>query len=110
MVPFFVRPITRAIAAQVEKQFLNQELKKQFDFLESQLTTSGGDFLCGSSFTGADIMMIYPLQGTLETKLMDRNKYPKATAYVDRLQDRKAWKKAISIVEEKTGEKFSLAP
>lgn len=109
-VPFIVRPLTRTIANQVDKQFLNQEFRKQWDFLESQLSSSGGDYLCGSQLTGADIMMIYPLQGSLQGKLLDKASYPKIAAYVARLEGLKAWKKAVEVVEEKTGEKFSLAP
>lgn len=109
-VPFIIRPLTKAIAGQVEKQFLNQEFKKQFDFLESQLGTSGGDFLCGPNFTGVDIMMIFPLQGAILGNLLDKVKYPKLAAYVDRLEARDAYKKAVKVVEERTGEKFSIAP
>jgi glutathione S-transferase len=94
----------------VDKAFLNQEFTKQWTFLEGQLETSGGDYLCGPNITGADIMMIYPLQGALEGKLVDRAKYPKLVAYVARLEELEPWKRAVKIVEEKTGDKFSLAP
>jgi len=109
-VPFIVRPLTRTIANQVDKEFLNQEFTKQFSFLEESLSSSSGDFICGSNLTGADIMMIYPLQGALEGKLLDREKYPKVAAYVERLEGMEKWKKAVGVVEEKTGEKFSIAP
>jgi glutathione S-transferase len=55
-------------------------------------------------------MMIFPLQGALEGKILDRTTYPKLAAYLDRLEARDAYKKAIKVVEDKTGEKFSLAP
>jgi glutathione S-transferase len=109
-VPFIVRPLTRAIAGQVDRQFLNQEFTKQFTFLEGQLETVSGDYLCGPNLTGADIMMIYPLQGALEGKILDRAKYPKVVAYVERLEQLEPWKRAVKIVEERTGEKFSIAP
>ncbi|KIW04806.1 uncharacterized protein PV09_03991 [Verruconis gallopava] len=109
-VPFLVRPITRTIASQVEKQFLNQEIEKQFRFIEAQLGSSGGDFICGSELTGADIMLIFPLQGAIEAKVLDKAKYPNISAYIDRLEAREAWKKAVRVVEEKTGEKYSVAP
>ena len=108
--PFIVRPLTRTIANQVDKEFLNQEFAKQFSFLEESLGSSGGDYLCGANLTGADIMMIYPLQGALEGKLLDRAKYPKVAAYVEKLESLEKWKKAVALVEEKTGEKFSIAP
>jgi glutathione S-transferase len=109
-VPWLVRPLTSHIAGQVDKAFLNQEFAKQFTFLEEQLNTSSGGYICGAHLTGADIMLIYPLQAALVGKLLDRTKYPKVAAYVDKLEANEAWKRAVKIVEDKTGEKFSIAP
>jgi glutathione S-transferase len=56
-VPFFIKPITNGVAGKIEAGFLSRSMKGHYDFLEEQLKTSGGDFLCGSDVTGADIML-----------------------------------------------------
>lgn len=59
--PFFVRPISSAIANRVISMMVYPNVKKHLAFLEKQLETSGGDFLTGPNVTAADIMMSYPL-------------------------------------------------
>jgi glutathione S-transferase len=108
MVPWIVRPISKAIASQVEAVFLHPNLKTHYQFLESQLETSpdNGQFICGSKLTGADIMLVFPLESARSGAGMTPAKYPKLDAYVTRLQERDAYKRAIAKVEEATGEKF----
>jgi glutathione S-transferase len=108
MVPWIVRPISKAIASQVEAAFLTPNLSTHYKFLESQMTTSpdNGQFICGPKLTGADIMMIFPLEGARGGAGMTPDKYPKMDAYVTRLQERDAYKRAIAKAEEATGEKF----
>jgi len=109
MVPWIVRPITRAIANQVEASFLDPNLHSNYDFLEAQISTApeNGQFLCGPKLTGADIMMIFPLDAAGGAGLT-AEKYPKLTAYIQRLQEREAYTKAVKKVEDITGEKFSV--
>jgi len=99
--PFFVKPITRAIGANVETSFLNKNFKSNFEFIEEQLKTSSGEFLCGERLTGADIMMIYPLESSKAIRGAD---YPLIDAYVERVQARAAYKKAVRKVIDTTGE------
>jgi glutathione S-transferase len=93
-----------------EKRFYNQEITKHWSFLESQLATSGGDFFCGPRITGADFIMSFPLQSAIEARLLDKEKYPKLAAWVTRIESREAYQRSVKMVEEKTSEKFSLAP
>ena len=37
-VPFFVKPITRAIAAQAMSSYVRPNLERQFDFMEAELS------------------------------------------------------------------------
>lgn len=61
-VPFFIKPITNAVAGKVESGFLATNFKTHYDFLEGQLKTSPdeGGFLCGKEITAADIMLSFP--------------------------------------------------
>ena len=107
-VPFFIKPITRSIAARVDASYLSENIKTQFGFLEQQLTNSpqNGDFFAGPTFTGADAMMIFPLEASVTRVGVTKEKYPRIRAYIERIQARPAYQQAIKRIEEVTGEKF----
>lgn len=109
--PFFIKPITRGIADRVDKLFLIKNIKTHFEFLEEQLASSpqNGDFFAGPNLTGADIMMIFPLEGVVKRDPMAAEKYPKLSAYVERIHGREAYRKAMEKLEEMTGEPFDLS-
>jgi len=105
-VPFFIKPITRSIAQRVEDAFLTPNFATHFAFLEDQIASSAGDFLCGPNLTGADILMVFPLEAGGQRAGMTKEKYPKLAEYVARLQSREAYARARRKIEEATGEKF----
>jgi len=107
-VPFLVRPITRAVASKIEDSFLNPNFESNYNFLESQLATSpdNGKFLAGSKLTGADIMMVFPLEAGQGRTGLTKEKYPKLIEYLEMLHGREAYKRAIKKVEDTTGEPF----
>lgn len=104
--PFFIKPVTRAIGTRVEDQFLNRNFDTHFGFLESQLATSpnGGEWLCGKDITAADIMLSFPL--IAGKAKIDAAKFPKLTALVKRYEEHPGYLSSIKLIEEKTGEKF----
>ncbi|KAL1637928.1 bifunctional glutathione transferase/peroxidase [Neofusicoccum ribis] len=105
-VPFFIKPITKTVAGRVEDAFLNPNFKTHLGFLEEQLATSGGDYLTGKDITAADILMSYPLEAATLRAGMTKDKYPKLSAYVDRLHEREAFKKANAKIKEVTGHEY----
>lgn len=92
-VPFFVKPILRMVTGKVESGFLNGEYKLQLDFLEGEL--SGREFIVGDKFTGADIMVSWPLMMARKGRVpaFTQEAYPKLWAYLDRMAEREAYKK-----------------
>ena len=103
-VPFFIRPITRSIYGRVNDGFLSKNFINHFDFLESQLASSSGDFICGPKLTGADILLVFALEGARQGETgMTREKYPKLNAYLDRLLERPAYKRAVQKIKDETG-------
>ncbi|KAJ9638235.1 bifunctional glutathione transferase/peroxidase [Coniosporium apollinis] len=108
-VPFFIKPITRGIVGKMNTAFLHPNFKTHLDFLEDQLATSpnGGEFLCGPELTGADIMMIFPLEAAQWRAGLTKEKYPRLAAYIERLQQREAFQRAIKKIEDVTGEKYT---
>lgn len=49
------------VANQILSSFVLPNLKAQLGFLEQQLETSGGDFLCGKNLTSADVLLSFGL-------------------------------------------------
>lgn len=58
-------------------------------------TVAGGNFLLGSEFSAADIMMGFTLQLLAKLKVLDAQ-YPNALVYLDRLTDREAFTRTMS--------------
>ncbi|KAF2104340.1 glutathione S-transferase [Rhizodiscina lignyota] len=110
--PFFIRPILRGIGSKVRGAFLDRNYEQNWKFIEEQLATTpeGGDFFCGKELTGADIMMLFPLEGATMMLDVKREQYPKMYAWIERMHERESYKAAIKKVEDATGEKYEVIP
>lgn len=73
--------------------FMEAELKKQLDWIESQL--EGRSFLCGETFTGADINLEYLLEHAETLGLIAPR--PNLSRYLAALKARPAYVKAIEL-------------
>lgn len=106
-VPFFVRPITSMIANQLFAAVVFPSTKSHLEFLENQLTTSGGDYLCGKNLTAADIVISFGLM-TAKDKFKDFGKweappqelFPKVWAFIDRMEAQPGYKKSCEKIKE----------
>lgn len=100
--------MTNRVAGKIQDGFLNRNFDSHFSFLESQIQSSpnGGQYLCGTELTGADILMSFPLGAAKARGLINETQHPGLSSYVDRLSEREAYKKAVSKIEER-GETFS---
>ena len=103
--PFFIKPISNAIVNNINSMFLEPNFRTTFDFLESQIASSpnGGDYLCGTELTGADIMMSFPLAAAKGRAGFSKKKHPKLWAYAERLESKEAYKKAIQKIVDVEG-------
>ncbi|KAI9701127.1 MAG: hypothetical protein M1836_001796 [Candelina mexicana] len=104
-VPFFIKPITGMIAGRIETMYLNQSFQTHFEFLESQMASSpnGGDYLCGTELTGADILMSFPLESAQGLAGLTADKYPKLCAYLVKIHERDAYKRAVQKIIDVEG-------
>ncbi|KAL2202583.1 glutathione transferase [Sarocladium strictum] len=107
--PFFVRPLVNIIADRVLGSFVIPTLKKHLTFLEDQLSTSAGDYLCGANLTAADILISYGVMAfdprvdeltTFEGGGTWRETFPKTATYVDRLKNEEGFKKSKQRIKE----------
>ncbi|KAF1998444.1 glutathione transferase [Amniculicola lignicola CBS 123094] len=107
-VPFFIKPITRMIANNVDSLFTNPEVALHLTFLEDYLASApgGGDFFCGQTLTGADVMMIFALEALISRGDVAETSYPKLYSWVRRIQARDAYKRAGDRITQATGVRY----
>ena len=90
--PFFAKPIARAIAAKVQADFVDPNLTRQLDFMEAELTKA--EWFAGSDFSAADIQMSFPLEAAAQRAGLDARR-PKLMAFLKKIHARPAYKKAL---------------
>lgn len=105
-VPFFIKPITSRIAAQIHAGYLDPNLELHFNYLEAQLRTApgGGGYLCGALLTGADILMSFPLIASKgRSPILTEQKFPLLWKYIVKLEQEPGYKKAMEKIVEMDG-------
>ena len=90
--PFFAKPIARAISRNVKSSFIEPNLKRHLDYLEVELGKSA--WFAGSEFSAADIQMSFPLEAASVRGGLDQSR-PKLMAFLERIHARPAYRKAI---------------
>ena len=90
--PFFVKPIARAIAGKVMDGFVTPNLTRQLDFMESELKRH--KWFAGSDFSAADVQMSFPLEAAAQRAGLDEGR-PKLMAWLKRIHARPAYKRAL---------------
>ncbi len=90
--PFFARPIARAIADKVLDGFIDPNVRRQLDFMESELAHR--PWFCGDTFTAADVMMSFPLEAAAVRGGLEARQ-PKLTAFLERIHGRPAYRRAL---------------
>jgi glutathione S-transferase len=90
--PFFVKPIAKAISKNVKTSFIDPQIQAHLDFVELELGKS--TWLAGGRLTGADIQMSFPLEIAVALGVLDEN-HPKIMAFLKRIHARAGYKRAL---------------
>ena len=90
--PFFVKPIAKAIAAKVKGIMVEPNLKRQLDFMEGELGRS--EWFAGAEFSASDIQMSFPVEAAHQRAGLDGSR-PKLMAWLKKIHARPAYKKAL---------------
>jgi glutathione S-transferase len=90
--PFFARPIARAISRKTKASFIEPNINRNLDYLEAELGKTA--WFAGSEFTAADIQMSFPLEAAVVRGGLNASR-PKLMAFLERIHARPAYKKAI---------------
>jgi glutathione S-transferase len=89
-VPFFLKPVTRRIAAQGRNSYVLPLLKRHLDFIEGELARR--PWFAGEAFSAADIQMSYPLEAA--RKRFGLENHPGVRGFLDRIRERPAFQRA----------------
>ena len=90
--PFFIKPIARGISSKVMNLMVRPNLKRQLDFMESELGRS--HWFAGDDLTGADIMMSFPLEAAAQRAGLDASR-PRLMDFLKRVHARPAYQRAL---------------
>jgi glutathione S-transferase len=90
--PFFAKPIAKAIANKVLATMVDPNLKRQLDFMEGELGRSG--WFAGSEFSAADIQMSFPVEAAAQRAGLDAGR-PRLMAFLQRIHARPAYQRAL---------------
>ena len=91
-VPFFVKPITKAVADKVLTEYVNPNINRLLDFVEASL--KGKNWFLGDQLSGADIQMSFPLETSLARGLVNEH-YTCIQSYVERIHEQPGYQAAL---------------
>jgi glutathione S-transferase len=90
--PFFFRPVARAIADRTLAGFVEPQIKLHLDYLEAELGKS--EWFAGPEFSAADIQMSFPLEAAASRGGLDESR-PRLTDFLKRIHARPAYRRAL---------------
>ena len=90
--PFFAKPIAKAIANKVMGGFVQPNIDRQLAFMEAELQTR--PWFAGNEFSAADIMLSFPLEAAASRGGLDQ-RYPKLSDFLARVHARPAYRRAL---------------
>ena len=90
--PFFIKPIARAISGKVKSAFISPQITQHLDYMEAELGKTL--WFAGKEFTGADIQMSFPVEAAAARGGLDAT-CPKLMDFLKRIHGRPAYKLAL---------------
>jgi glutathione S-transferase len=90
--PFFAKPIARKIAATLQANFIDPQLKLHLGYVEKELGKTG--WFVGNDFTAADVQMSFPLEAATARGGME-GQIPAIAGFLKRIHARPAYQRAL---------------
>ncbi|MFN3570762.1 MAG: glutathione S-transferase family protein [Polaromonas sp.] len=91
--PFFVKPIAKAISGKAKSSFIEPQIRQHLDYLEAELGKS--QWFAGGEFSGADIQLSFPLEAAAARGGLDAGR-PRLMDFLKRIHARPAYQRAIT--------------
>ena len=98
--PFFVKPIAKAISGKAKSSFIMPQINTHLDYLEAELGKNA--WFVGDEFTAADVQLSFPIEAAAARGGLDASR-PKLVNYLKRIHARPAYQRAV-----KRGGKYEL--
>ncbi|HCH26201.1 glutathione S-transferase [Psychrobacter celer] len=95
--PMLIKPVSKKIQSQVEKNMISRSLDSMLGMMEQHLQDN--HWFAGSEFSAADIQMHFAVVGANAGSGLDSSKYTNILNWLKRCEEREAFKRA----EEKGG-------
>ena len=89
--PFFAKPVAKKVVAGVGDAYVDPNIKLHFDYIERELGKT--QWFAGDALSGADIMMIFPLEAMMSRGAAGAR--PNIEAYVKKVHGRDAYQAAL---------------
>jgi len=90
--PFFAKPVARAISGKVKSLLIEPNIQRQLDFMEGELGRSL--WFAGEAFSAADIQMSFPIEAAVQRAGLNESR-PRLMAFWRRIHARPAYQRAI---------------
>jgi glutathione S-transferase len=90
--PFFVRPIARALCGKVQAALIDPNLTTALDFMEQHLAHHA--WFAGDQLTLADFQMSFAVEAA-RSRASGKGNYPHLQAWRDKVAARPAWQRAL---------------
>ncbi|HYD81984.1 MAG TPA: glutathione S-transferase [Paucimonas sp.] len=91
--PFFVRPMARAIARGAKRSFIEPQIKTHLDYIEAELGKA--EWFAGKDLSAADVQMSFPLEAAASRAGVNAQTYPRMADFLARIHARPAYKRAL---------------
>ena len=91
--PFFVKPVARAIAGRAKGSFIEPQIKLHLDYVEAELGKS--TWFAGEEMTAADVQMSFPLEAATARAGATEGR-PRIRAFLERIRARPAYERALA--------------
>ena len=98
--PFFVKPIAKAISNKAKSTFIMPQINTHLDYLEAELGKNA--WFVGEEFTAADVQLSFPIEAAAARGGLDAER-PRLMGYLERIHARPAYQRAL-----KRGGKYEL--
>lgn len=90
--PFFAKPIARAISAKTKQAFIQPNIAQHLNFLESELASR--DWFAGDEFSAADVQMSFPVEAAAARGGLG-HAHARLGAWLERIHARPAYQRAL---------------
>jgi len=90
--PFFAKPIAKAISNKTKSSFILPNLTTHLDYLEAELAKSA--WFAGDTFSAADVQLSFPLEAAVVRAGLDASR-PRLIDFLSRIHARPAYRQAL---------------